>query len=182
MNSPIFPNELLASMPTDPTTYVPISSPVGQSDDKLELEPIHSPQHAQQEKATSVAKKERAKGVGSMKKGKEKVVPDAEPENDPDSEIAPSPPPAKKKKTSKVKLKGKKKMTVAEISHYYSSTSEEHTPSPVHAKTQARQDVMSSQDADDEVAITQEIHSTAARTLKQMAQSAKRRPGLHITS
>ena len=43
MNPPIFPNELLASMAIDPTTYVPISSPAGQSDDEMESEPIHSP-------------------------------------------------------------------------------------------------------------------------------------------
>ena len=74
------------------------------------------------------------------------------------------------------KSKRQKKMSAAAISHYYSSTSKEHTPSPGQADKQARQD------AEEEVAITKEIHHTAARTLKQMAQSAKRRPRLSNTS
>ena len=41
---------------------------------------------------------------------------------------------------------------------------------------------MSYQDDDDEVAITQEIHSTAVMTLKQMAQFAQRRLGLRSAS
>ena len=73
-------------------------------------------------------------------------------------------------------------MTLPEIVHYYSSTSEERTPLPVQAEKVTGKEVMSSEDGDDEVAITKEVHSSAARTLKQMAKSTKRHPGLRSTS
>ena len=68
------------------------------------------------------------------------------------------------------------------IVHYYSSTSEEHTPSLVQAEKATREEVMNSEDCDDEVAITKEVHNNAARTLKQMALAAKCHPGLRSTS
>ena len=109
------------------------------------------PQCAQQGKATSVSKKGKSEDVGSSKK---KVPAVAEPVDDSDFEVTPSPPPTKKRKTVAAKKKGKKKMTPAEIVYYYSSTSEERIPSPVQAEKVTREEVMSSEDGDDEVAIT----------------------------
>ena len=85
---------------------------------------------------------------------------------DSDVEVTPSHPPTKKKKTVAAMKKGKKKMTLPEIVHYYSSTSEERTPLPVQAEKVTGKEVMSSEDGDDEVAITKEVHSSVARTLK----------------
>ena len=97
-------------MPTDPTTSALISSHAGHTDDEFDSEPTQSPRHAQQRKATSVAKKGKSKGVGSSKKDKKKVLAAAEPVDDSDVEVTPSPPPTKKRKTMAAKKKGKKKM------------------------------------------------------------------------
>ena len=169
-------------MPTDPITYVPISSLAGHTDDEPDSEPTQSPQHAQQRKATSVAKKGKSKSVGSSKKDKKKMHAATEPVDDYDVDVIPSPPPTKKRKTMAAKKKGKKKMTPAEIVHYYSSTSKEHTSSPVQAEKVTWEEVMSFEDGDDEVEITKEVHSSVVRTFKQMAESAKRRPRLQSSS
>ena len=101
-------------------TYVPVSSPAGHTDDELDSEPTWSPQHAQQRKATSVAKKGKLKSVGPSKKDKKKVHVAVEPVDDSNVDVTPSPPPAKKRRTVAAKKKGKKKMTPAELVHYYS--------------------------------------------------------------
>ena len=78
MNPPIFPEEILASMPTEPA----VSSPVAQPDVELDSEPVRSPQHA---------KKGKSKGASSSKKGKENMHA-VEPEDDSDFEVTPLPP------------------------------------------------------------------------------------------
>ena len=50
------------------------------------------------------------------------------------------------------------------------------------AKKVTEEEVMSSEDGDDEVEIIKEVHSSATRTLKQMVESTKRHPGLRSTS
>ena len=127
------------------------------------------------------ASKGKIKKIDSYKKGKEKVpMPTFETAEDLDFESTPSPPLAKKKrKTTSASKKGKTKMTIVEISHYYSSFKEEKTPSPpVHAQKQARvssvkatmQLLFEAMDADSEsedsdVSITKEIHTGSSRTL-----------------
>ena len=168
MNPPIFPKEILVSMPTNRTASAPVSSLVDQPDVELDYEPTRSPQPAQKGKATNVTKKGKSKGASSLRIGKEKVFA-VEPDDESNFKVTPSPPPSKKRKTVNAEKKGKKKMSGAESAHYYSSTSEEHTPSPVQAEKVTGEEVMSSDDSNDEVAITKEVHSSVARTLKQMA-------------
>ena len=110
-------------------------------------------------------------------------MPTAKIEEDSDFEATPSPPPKKKRKTTSAAKKGKKKMTAMEISHYYSSTFEEQTPSPqVQVQKKTWEKEVSSNDEHSDIAITKEIQSSAARTVRQMAQAAKQRPGLRRTS
>ena len=77
----------------------------------------------------------------------------------------------------------------AEISHYYSSTDDE-TPAPGSKLPKKKSQVSGKKAAsaskaaapiDDEegdLEIIKEVQHTAARTLRQLAEAAKRRPGL----
>ena len=77
----------------------------------------------------------------------------------------------------------------AEISHYYSSTDDE-TLVPVAKLTNKKTNVSGKKaasasqvaapinDEEDDLEITKEVQHTAARTLRQLVEAAKRRPGL----
>ena len=80
-------------------------------------------------------------------------------------------------------------MTPAEIRHYYSSFDEEPIPVPAHKQPggsrvevtmQPLFEAMEAQEEseDSNVAITKEVCTGSTQTMKRMAQSAKRRPGL----
>ena len=87
-------------------------------------------------------------------------------------------------------------MTAAKISHYYSSTDEEPTPSPpMHTHKKAgtstaiatKKPILEEKDVDsdaksNDIVVTKEVHSSKSRTLQQMAQLAKRQPGLRGTT
>ena len=106
-----------------------------------------------------------------------------QPKQEPKSEATPSLPPAKKGKTACASSKGKAKMTVVEISHYYSSSDKEQTPSPpMHAHRKARASTTKAtkmkileekkDDSDAEssgIIVTKELRSSKSRTLHQMA-------------
>ena len=75
----------------------------------------------------------------------------------------------------------------AEIAHYYSSTESDNlTVSKLTTKKKVQtsgKKVASAppepiEDDDDDLEVVKEVQHTAARTLRQMAEAAKRRPGL----
>ena len=95
-----------------------------------------------------------------------------------------------KQATSSTPVKKKRSQLVAaEISHYYSSTDEE-PPAPISKITKKKgqasgKKVASAspapapvEDEADDLEVVREVQHTAARTLRQMAEAAKRRPGL----
>ena len=84
-------------------------------------------------------------------------------------------------------------MMPAEIRHYYFSSKEEPISEPAPEKSGRSQveetlqplfEAMEAQDESEEsdVAITKEVCTGNTRTMKRMAQAAKRRLGLHHTS
>ena len=192
LNPPLFPDELLASMPADQTTSAQVSSPEEPADDELDSEttPIHQP--VQQDKAAKDSKQVQDKG---------KAVADDNPDADSDLGVTPSPPPRKKvkvatsaplRKTTKSTTPPRKKrsqLTASEISHYYSSTDDEpaapaskspkKTVKSSGKKAKSAQPVAAPADAaESDLEIVREVQHQAAKTLRQMAESAKRRPGL----
>ena len=73
----------------------------------------------------------------------------------------------------------------AEIAHYYSSTDSDNltVSTLTKKKSQASGKKVASAppapvDDDDDLEVVKEVQHTAARTLRQMAEAAKRRPGL----
>ena len=128
INPLIFPNDILESfeaMQSEP------AAPGHMIEDELV--------HDSKTKATpSPPPPKKIKKVSTSKKGKEKVPKlDSEAEVESEFKVSPSPAPAYKGKTTSMLRRGKVKMTAAEISHYYSSSDEEQTPSPlVHVEKQ----------------------------------------------
>ena len=95
-----------------------------------------------------------------------------------------------KQTTSTTPVKKKRSQLVAaEISHYYSFTDDE-PPAPVSKITRKKGQASGKKVArtppvaapidaeEDDLEITKEVQHSAARTLHQMAEAAKRRPGL----
>ena len=179
-------------MPADQTTSAQVSSPEEPADDELDSEttPIHQP--VQQDKAAKNSKRVQDKG---------KAVADDNPDVDSDLGVTPSPPPRKKvkvatsaplRKTTKSTTPPRKKrsqLTASEISHYYSSTDDEpaapaskspkKTVKSSGKKAKSAQPVAAPADAaESDLEIVREVQHQAAKTLRQMAESAKRRPGL----
>ena len=102
---------------------------------------------------------------------------------------ATSSPPAKPTKSTTPPRKKMSQLVAAEISHYYSSTDDE-TLAPISKLTKKKTQVSGKKaasasqaaapidDEEDDLEITKEVQHTAARTLCQLAEAAKHRPGL----
>ena len=172
----MFPDEILEPFVPFPADAA-VPSP-GHTDDEENFEPIPSPPKG---KAVGTSGTVKSKKTGSSKKGKENVtMPVSEVESESNFEVTPSPPPVKKRKTTSVSKKGKGKMTLVEIRHYYSSFDEEPTPmtedkqageSQVEATMQPLFKAMEAQEEseDSDVAITKEVRTGSSRTLERIA-------------
>ena len=135
---------------------------------------------SQKEKLQVLQEKGKIKKIGSSAKRKEKVsMPTAEIEEDSDFEATPSPPPLKKCNAATTSKQGMKKMSPAEIAHYYSFSSEEEHLTPSHTgnqrtnvattkKPSSKKAVAELVSEDRDIAITKEMRNTA-RTMKRMA-------------
>ena len=201
MNPPLFPDELLASIPAEPNTSARTSSPAAPTDDELESETTPIPQPMQKGKTAKDGRQVKDKGASSREKGKEKAVDIDKSETESDSGIPPSPPPRKKVKvatpdslrkkarTTTTPKKKRSQLTAAEIAHYYSSTDDEQaaqvskkpkkTVKSSGKKVSSAQPVVAPADVEEsDLEIIQEVQHQAAKTLRKMAESAKRRPGL----
>ena len=186
-------------MHVDSEPGCPIQSQENQSPDEPILESI-SP--VKKTKSASVSRKKKEQLPESedeatpspykMTRGKEKML--EYQESAPAANVSPFSLLAKKRKTVRAKKRGKVKMTAAEIRHYYSfSSEEEHVSDPATTKfggsrveetLQPLFDAMEAQgeSEDSDVAITKEVRTGSTRTMKRMAQAAKRRPRLHRTT
>ena len=101
-----------------------------------------------------------------------------ETEEDSNFEATPSCPPFKKRKVATSSRKGMKKISPDEIAHYAGNQRQTVVATTKLYLKEAAAELVSE---DSDIAITKEMRNTA-RTMKQMAQLAKRRPGLRSTA
>ena len=205
LNSPVFPDDILLPFVIPTVEHAGPSQAVGQTepcDEQEEAVPMPQPPRTRTKaKASRKGKEVVPEAPNSSSESWLNRV-------SAESDSTPTPPPKKRTKvaaspaTKKAKaaastLQGKQAISItpvkkkrsqlvaAEIAHYYSSTDSDNltVSTLTKKKSQASGKKVASAppapvDDDDDLEVVKEVQHTAARTLRQMAEAAKRRPGL----